>query len=153
MTTINLSEYQKLPFSCITPLYFVLYAVIPLHLSRVLYKSTLFMQNKPNLPDAQMNVNAVITKDCENKRLRRGAENKPKTNPTCRGVASGEAGSNSACSLCTYGLWIVYTVLWSRKPSSLRERTGCWSLRMALASTCLTRSRVTLKILPTSSSV
>ncbi len=29
----------------------------PLHLSRTLYKSTLFMQNKANLPDAQMNVN------------------------------------------------------------------------------------------------
>ena len=28
-----------------------------------------FMQNKPNLPDAQMNVNTVITKDYENKRL------------------------------------------------------------------------------------
>jgi len=40
-----------------------------------------------------------------------------------------------------------------RKPSSLRARTGCWSLRMALASTCRTRSRVTLKIRPTSSSV
>jgi hypothetical protein len=41
----------------------------------------------------------------------------------------------------------------SRKPSSLRARTGCCSLRMALASTWRTRSRVTLKILPTSSSV
>jgi len=41
----------------------------------------------------------------------------------------------------------------SRKPWSLRARTGCCSLRMALASTCRTRSRVTLKILPTSSSV
>ncbi len=44
-------------------------------------------------------------------------------------------------------------VLWSIKPSSLRALTGCWSLRMAFASTCLTRSRVTLKILPTSSNV
>jgi hypothetical protein len=41
----------------------------------------------------------------------------------------------------------------SRNPSSFRDRTGCWSLRMALASTWRTRSRVTLKILPTSSSV
>ena len=41
----------------------------------------------------------------------------------------------------------------SKKPSSLRARTGCCSLRMALASTWRTRSRVTLKILPTSSSV
>jgi hypothetical protein len=29
----------------------------------------------------------------------------------------------------------IYADFWSRKPSSLRERTGCWSLRMALAST------------------
>ncbi|GEM_PF-2576218 len=44
-------------------------------------------------------------------------------------------------------------VMFSRNPSSLRARTGCWSLRMAFASTCRTRSRVTLKIFPTSSSV
>ncbi len=36
-----------------------------LHLSRVLYKSTFFMQNKPNLLNAQMNVSAVITKHYE----------------------------------------------------------------------------------------
>ncbi len=60
----------------------------PLHLSRVLYKSTLFMQNKPNLPKAQMNVNTVITKDYENKRLCRCVKTNPiqtqykaKTNP------------------------------------------------------------------------
>jgi len=48
-----------------------------LHLSRVLYKSTLFMQNKPNLLNAQMNVTSFITKDYENKRLADAA----KTNP------------------------------------------------------------------------
>jgi hypothetical protein len=36
------------------------------------------MQNKPNLLEAQMNVNKVLTTDYENKRLRRCAENKPK---------------------------------------------------------------------------
>ena len=41
----------------------------------------------------------------------------------------------------------------SRKPSSCRLRTGCCSLRTALASIWRTRSRVTLKIRPTSSSV
>jgi len=46
-----------------------------------------------------------------------------------------------------------HAVLWSMKPSSLRDRTGCCSFLIAFASTCLTRSRVTLKILPTSSSV
>ena len=41
----------------------------------------------------------------------------------------------------------------SRNPSSLLARTGCWSLRMAFASIWRTRSRVTLKTRPTSSSV
>lgn len=49
----------------------------PLHLSRTLYKSALFMQNKANLMDAQMNVSAVLTKDYENERLSRRGENKP----------------------------------------------------------------------------
>ena len=35
------------------------------------------MQNKPNLPDAQMNVNTVITKDYQNSHLLEH----PKTNP------------------------------------------------------------------------
>ena len=56
-------------------------AFAPLHLSRALYKSTLFMQNKPNLPDAQMNVTLTITKHYENARLRGREKNKPKTNP------------------------------------------------------------------------
>ena len=34
------------------------------------------MQNKPNLPDAQMNVNTVITKDYENKSNWKLGENK-----------------------------------------------------------------------------
>ncbi len=39
------------------------------------------MQNKPNLPDAQMNVNAVITKDYENKANWKLGENKPNSKP------------------------------------------------------------------------
>jgi len=39
----------------------------PLHLSGTLYKSTLFMQNKPNLLDAQMNVSSILTMAYENK--------------------------------------------------------------------------------------
>jgi len=35
------------------------------------------MQNKPNLPDNQMNVNNVLTKEYKNSRFRRNAENKP----------------------------------------------------------------------------
>src|SRR5205814_1283476 len=39
-----------------------------------------------------------------------------------------------------------FRMLPSRKPSSCRLRTGCCSLRTALASICRTRSRVTLKM-------
>jgi len=39
------------------------------------------MQNKPNLPNAQMSVNNVLTKDYENVHLRRPPKNKAKTNP------------------------------------------------------------------------
>ena len=45
----------------------ILNILVALHLSRVLYKSTLFMQNKPNLLNAQINVTSVITKDYQNK--------------------------------------------------------------------------------------
>jgi hypothetical protein len=38
----------------------------PLYLSRALYKSTLFMQNKPNFLDAQINVTSFTTKDYSN---------------------------------------------------------------------------------------
>ena len=40
--------------------------LVALHLSRVLCKSTLFMQNKANLLDAQINVTSVKTKYYEN---------------------------------------------------------------------------------------
>ena len=40
-----------------------------------------FMQNKPNLRDAQMNVSPVITREYKNKSNWRLAENKPNTNP------------------------------------------------------------------------
>ena len=38
----------------------------------------LFMQNKPNLLNTQMNITKVLTKEYENIRLLRRAENKPK---------------------------------------------------------------------------
>jgi hypothetical protein len=52
------------------------------------------MQNKPNLPDAQMNLTSLITVDYENKSNCKLGENKPNSKPIYRGVASGEAGSN-----------------------------------------------------------
>jgi len=36
-----------------------------------------FMQNKPNLPDARMNVTSFYTVDYENERLRRTGKTKP----------------------------------------------------------------------------
>ncbi len=39
----------------------------PLHLSRTLYKSALFMQNKANFRNARMNLNFYSTKYYENK--------------------------------------------------------------------------------------
>ncbi len=53
------------------------------------------MQNKPNLLDARMNVSSVKTMNYEQITMNNANKNKPNTNPTCRGVASGEAGTNS----------------------------------------------------------
>ncbi|MHC4191314.1 MAG: hypothetical protein ACYSUB_16810 [Planctomycetota bacterium] len=52
-----------------------------LHLSRTLYKSTLFMQNKANFRKSQVNVNLYNTTDYENKPNWTLGENEPKTNP------------------------------------------------------------------------
>ncbi len=41
----------------------------------------LFMQNEPNLPKAQMNVNKVLTKDYDKRTLGEHGKNEPKTNP------------------------------------------------------------------------
>jgi len=40
-----------------------------------------FMQNKPNFPDAQMNVSRVSAKDYEEWTLGKRGKNKPNTNP------------------------------------------------------------------------
>ncbi len=53
----------------------------PLHLSRILYKSTLFMQNKPNFQKSQMNANLYNTTDYERKRNWILGENKTNSNP------------------------------------------------------------------------
>ncbi len=71
---------QNLPFSLPAPLFRVPYTLrgsTALYLSRVLYKSTLFMQNKPNLPKAQMNVNTVITMNNEQITMNNANKNKP----------------------------------------------------------------------------
>ncbi len=75
------TESQNLPFSCLPRLYFLLSAFAPLHLSRVLYKSTLFMQNKPNLRKSQMNVTSLTTVDYENIANWTLGENEPNSKP------------------------------------------------------------------------
>jgi len=58
----------------------------PLHLSRTLYKSPLFMQNKPNFLRSQMNVNIYNTMDYENKSGWTLGQNKPNSNPILSAV-------------------------------------------------------------------
>ena len=58
----------------------------PLHLSRTLYKSALFMQNKANFPDAQMNVTSLITVEYENKSNWTLGENKPNQTQSPRAI-------------------------------------------------------------------
>jgi len=58
----------------------------PLHLSRTLYKSALFMQNKPNLLDAKMNVNSLVTMNYKNFIPLAGQKNKPNSNPIAERV-------------------------------------------------------------------
>ena len=89
------SQYPKLSFSCITRLYFVLYTVDALQLSRGLYKSTLFLQNKPNLQKAKTNVISVLTRAYENIRLRRCGKTNPismETNPIKPKLVPAKAG-------------------------------------------------------------
>ena len=54
---------------------------LPLHLSRELYKSTLFMQNKPNFRKAKMNLSCLYTKEYKNFIPLAGQKNKPNSNP------------------------------------------------------------------------
>ena len=53
----------------------------PLQLSRILYKSALFMQNKPNFKIGKMDINSIVKRNYENKCLRTPPENKPNSNP------------------------------------------------------------------------
>jgi len=64
----------------------------PLQLSRELYKSPLFMQNKPKVKIGKMNITSYITKDYENETLGESGKNKAKqtqTKPKRSGVPYG----------------------------------------------------------------
>jgi len=67
--------------TCAIGIITILNILVALYLSRVLYKSTLFMQNKPNFPDAQMNASSILTKDYRKNDAFAVQKNKAKTNP------------------------------------------------------------------------
>ena len=67
----------------------------PLHLSRNLYKSALFMQNKPNLFKAEMDVSSVKTKDYENKFDCKLCENKANSKPIKANLPDEQMSSSS----------------------------------------------------------
>ncbi len=88
--------------TCAIGILTILNTLVALHLSRVLYKFTLFLQNKPNLLDAKMNVSSVSTVNYENiancKLCKNKANTKPikaKTNPICQT----SAGYPNRCKL------------------------------------------------------
>jgi len=92
--------------------------------ARILYKSALFMQNKANLLDTQMNVSSVKTKYYENKRLCRRGENKPNSNPikanlhfTAENAEYAEE-KNICVSVCSIEKYALYPI----SPRSLRTR-------------------------------
>ena len=57
-----------------------------LHLSRTLYKSALFMQNKPNFRKPKINVNIYYIKDYHNFIPLTGQKNKPNSKPIAKRV-------------------------------------------------------------------
>ena len=71
---------------------------VHLHIENQSIKNNLFMENKPNFRNAQMNVNTVITKDYEDFRLRRRLENKPNSNPIQNQSKPKQTQSNPTCS-------------------------------------------------------
>ena len=69
-------------FCILSSVFCLLFSVFyHLHLSRILYKSAPFMQNKPNFQDVQMNVNIYYTKVYKNETALGRGQNKPNSNP------------------------------------------------------------------------
>jgi len=74
-----LCAYKALYLRAYKALYLRAYKA--LHLSRTLYKSTLFMQNKPNVKDAQININSYMKSKYEKLDTWLSGNNKPNSNP------------------------------------------------------------------------
>ncbi len=66
-----------------------------LHLSRILYKSPLFMQNKPNVKDAQINVNSYMKSNYEKLDIWLSGKNKPNSNPNKPNLKKAKMNVNS----------------------------------------------------------
>jgi len=75
----------------------------PLHLSRNLYKSALFMQNKPNFRKAKMNINAALAKDYEYEPYLRTASKQTQSNPILSAIAFAKADAKGAPMLSCGG--------------------------------------------------
>jgi len=70
-------------------------SLCPLHLSRTLYKSPLFMQNKPNFQDVQMNVTTLLIMAYEIFIPLAGYKNKPNSNPIKPNLKRAQMNINS----------------------------------------------------------
>jgi len=70
-------------------------SLAPLHLSRTLYKSPLFMQNKPNVKDAQISVNSYIKSKYEKLDTWLSGKNKPNSNPIKPNCRKGKIDAKS----------------------------------------------------------
>jgi len=79
------------------PAYKALYlrAYKALHLSRTLYKSPLFMQNKPNVKVAQINVNSYMKGKYEKLDTWLSEKNKPNSNPIKPNLRKAKMNVNS----------------------------------------------------------
>ena len=67
-----------------------------LHLSRALYKSALFMQNKPNFLNNQMSISQVMTEHYEHKMPLRPPAKQTQLNPISLAILSAEFCSNAS---------------------------------------------------------
>jgi len=90
-------------------------------LSRILYKSALFLQNKANFSEAQMNASSVFTKDYENKPAFRTRESK--ANQTQFVFLTAEnAEYTEKTNICVSDCPIEKYALYPISPCSLRTR-------------------------------
>ncbi len=81
MTTINLAESQNPPFSCLPHLYFLLSAIVALHLSRVLYKFAPFSAKQTQLPKCQNEAKLLFDKGLPKEMTLQTPQKQTQSNP------------------------------------------------------------------------